>query len=295
MAPLAPLALLGLMAGAASAWAQAPLPLMRAPGAQERILVIAPHPDDESLCCAGILQRARASGAATAVVWITAGDGFTLDAMLIEHTLWPGPAGMRALGSLRLAEAAAAAAEFGVPSAQQYVLGYPDRGVEALLTDYYERPYRSNYSGLSSVAYPQAQSPNAPYTGSNLERDLARVIERFAPTLVLAAAPQDANPDHRASGALARRLLQQRGELDRLRYWIVHAPHWPAPRGYAPQLALDPPGTAAALHWESLPLSASEQAHKLAALRDQRSQMQVMQPFMLSFARANELYASPGD
>jgi LmbE family N-acetylglucosaminyl deacetylase len=237
MAPLAPLALLGLMAGAASAWAQAPVPLMRAPGAQERILVIAPHPDDESLCCAGILQRARASGAATAVVWITAGDGFTLDAMLVEHTLWPGPAGMRELGRLRLAEAAAAAAELGVPSAQQYVLGYPDRGVQGLLTDYYERSFRSNYTGLSSVAYPQAQSPNAPYTGRNLARDLARVIERFAPTLVLAAAPQDGNPDHRASGALARHLLQQRGQLDRLRYWIVHAPHWPEPRGYSALLA----------------------------------------------------------
>jgi LmbE family N-acetylglucosaminyl deacetylase len=295
MAPLAPLALLGLMAGAASAWAQDPVALMRAPGAQERILVIAPHPDDESLCCAGILQRAHASGAATAVVWITAGDGFTFDAMLIEHTLWPGPVGMRELGRRRLAEAAAAAAELGVPSDQQYVLGYPDRGVEALLTEYYERPFRSNYSGLSAVAYPQAQSPNAPYTGSNLARDLARVIERFAPTLVLAAAPQDVNPDHRASGALARRVLQQRGELDRLRYWIVHAPHWPAPRGYAPQRSLDPPAIAAALHWESLALNASEQAHKLAALRDQRSQMQVMEPFMLSFARANELFASPGD
>jgi LmbE family N-acetylglucosaminyl deacetylase len=268
---------------------------MPVPGAQDRILVIAPHPDDESLCCAGILQRARAQGSATAVVWITAGDAFTLDAMLIEHTLWPGQAGMRELGRRRLAEAGAAAAELGVPPAQQYVLGYPDRGVEALLTDYYQRAYRSNYTGLNSVAYPQAQSPNQPYTGSNLARDLEGVIERFAPTLVLAAAPQDRNPDHRASGALTRQLLQQRGQLDRLRYWIVHAPHWPAPRGYAPELSLQPPGLAATLQWESLPLSAAEQAHKLAALRDQRSQMQVMEPFMLSFARANELFALPGD
>src|SRR5580692_12983002 len=111
MAPLAPLALLGLMAGAASAWAQDPVALMRAPGAQERILVIAPHPDDESLCCAGILQRARANGAATAVVWITAGDGFEFDAMLVEHTLWPRQADLRQLGVQRLREASAAATE----------------------------------------------------------------------------------------------------------------------------------------------------------------------------------------
>jgi LmbE family N-acetylglucosaminyl deacetylase len=196
--------------------------------------------------------------------------------MLVEHTLWPRQADLRQLGAQRLAEASAAAAELGVPPAQQYFLGYPDRGVTALLGDYYQRPYRSSHTGLAAVAYPQALSPNAAYTGSNLARDLARVIDQFAPTLVLAAAPEDRHPDHNASGALARRLLQRRGQLDRLRYWIVHAPHWPQPRGYQPQLPLSPPAVAAALQWESLPLSAEEQAHKLAALRDHRSQMQVM-------------------
>jgi LmbE family N-acetylglucosaminyl deacetylase len=292
---LALLALPGVLAPTTSPRAQAAPALMHVPGAQDRVLVIAPHPDDESLCCAGILQRARANGAATAVVWITAGDGFALDAMLIEHTLWPREANMRQLGRLRLAEAGAAATELAVPPAQQYVLGYPDRGVAPLMADYYQRGYRSGYTGLTAVAYPQAVSPDASYTGSNLERDLQRVIEQFAPTLVLAAAPQDRNPDHHASGALARRLLQRRGQLDRLRYWIVHAPHWPAPRGYAPQLSMAPPELAAALHWESLPLTAAEQAHKLAALRDHRSQMALTEAFMLSFVRANELFALPGD
>lgn len=267
---------------------------MLAPGAQDRVLVIAPHPDDESLCCAGILQRARANGAAIAVVWVTAGDGFAFDAMLVEHTLWPRPSDLRRLGAQRLAEASAAAAELGVPPAQQYFLGYPDRGVTALMSDFYRRPYRSSYTGLDSVDYPQALTPHAAYTGSNLAQDLARVIDQFAPTLVLAAAPEDRNPDHSASGALARRLLLQRGQLDRLRYWIVHAPHWPQPRGYQPQLALSPPAVAARLQWQSLPLSAQEQAHKLTALADHRSQMQLMGSFLQSFVRANELFARPG-
>jgi LmbE family N-acetylglucosaminyl deacetylase len=269
--------------------------LMIAPGPQDRLLVVAPHPDDESLCCAGILQRARANGAATAVVWITAGDGFEFDAMLVEHTLWPRQADLRQLGAQRLSEASAAATELGVPPAQQYFLGYPDRGVTALMGDYYQRPYRSSQTGLAAVAYPQALSPSAAYTGSNLARDLARVIDEFAPTLVLAAAPEDRHPDHNASGALTRRLLQQRGQLNRLRYWIVHAPHWPLPRAYEPQLPLSPPAVAATLQWESLPLSAGERAHKLAALEDHRSQMQVMGSFMQSFVRANELFARPGN
>jgi LmbE family N-acetylglucosaminyl deacetylase len=290
------IALLAAIGAASTARAQAastPPALMIAPGAQDRVLVIAPHPDDETLCCAGILQRARANGAATAVVWITAGDGFEFDAMLVEHTLWPRPADLRQLGAQRLSEASAAAAELGVPPARQYFLGYPDRGIAALMSEFYQRPYRSSHTGLSAVEYPQALSPHAAYTGSNLERDLARVIDQFEPTLILAAAPQDRNPDHNASGALARRLLERRGQLDRLRYWIVHAPHWPQPRGYQPQLPLSPPAVAATLQWDSLPLSAEERAHKLAALGDHRSQMELMGSFLQSFLRANELFARP--
>jgi LmbE family N-acetylglucosaminyl deacetylase len=152
-APTALAALIALLALNAprQASAQATLALMRAPGPQDRILVVAPHPDDESLCCAGILQRARANGAATAVVWITAGDGFSLDAMAVEHSLWPTQADLRQLGAQRLAEAAAAAAELGVPRSNQYFLGYPDHGVAALMHGYYQRSYRSKYTGLSAV------------------------------------------------------------------------------------------------------------------------------------------------
>jgi LmbE family N-acetylglucosaminyl deacetylase len=289
------IALLGAMAPRAAAAAQAAMGAMRAPGPLDRILVVAPHPDDESLCCAGILQRARANGAATAVVWITAGDGFELDAIVVERTLWPSAADLRQLGAERLAEASAAADELGVPRSRRYFLGYPDRGVAPLLSDYYQRSYRSSYTGLSAVPYPQAMSPYASYTGSNLERDLQRVIDQFQPTLVLAAAPQDRHPDHSASGALVRRLLERRGQLDRLRYWIVHAPHWPDPRRYRPELALPPPAVATALQWESSALTSPERAHKLAALRAHRSQMKVMESFLLSFVRANELFALPGE
>src|ERR1700689_3235665 len=95
---LALLALPGLLAPTTSPRAQAAPALMRVPGAQDRVLVIAPHPDDESLCCAGILQRARSNGASIAVVWVTAGDGFELDAMLVEHSLWPTQSALRRLG-----------------------------------------------------------------------------------------------------------------------------------------------------------------------------------------------------
>jgi LmbE family N-acetylglucosaminyl deacetylase len=290
------LALLLTLALAAATRAADPaplLPLMAVPGANERVLVIAPHPDDESLCCAGLLQQAREAGALVGVVWITAGDGFELDALVVEHTLSPDSASMQRLGRQRLHEARAAADTLGVPRASQYVLGYPDRGLESLMGRYYQRPYRSKYTASSTVRYADAVSPGAGYTGRNLERDLEQVLSEFRPTLVLAAAPQDLHPDHRASGELARRLLERRGQLALLRYWIIHARHWPRPYGLNPDLPLAPPAIASSLHWQSLPLSEAQRATKLAALNQHGSQMQLMAPLMKAFVRADELFAAP--
>jgi len=269
------------------------LPPMTVPGANQRVLVIAPHPDDESLCCAGVLQQALKAGARVGVVWITAGDGFELDALVVEHTLSPGSASMQRLGRQRLREARAAADTLGVPRASQYVLGYPDRGLESLMGSHYQRPYRSKYTASSTVRYPDAVSPGASYTGLNLERDLEQVLSEFQPTLVLAAAPQDLHPDHRASGELVRRLLERRGQLAMLRYWIIHARQWPRPYGLNPDLPLAPPASARSLHWQSLPLSEAQRATKLAALKQHGSQMQLMAPLMKAFVRANELFAPP--
>ena len=261
MSPLRPLLAALLCPMVLIAASAASLPDMPQPRQSDRILVIAPHPDDESLCCAGILQRAHANGAAVGVVWITAGDSFLFDALVVERSLRPRGAPSRRLGAQRLLEAHAAANELGVPRTAQFVLGYPDRGLSALIADYYRAPYLSPYTAVSAVPYADALSPGASYTGEHLEGDLERVLER-------------------------------RGELNELRYWIVHAPLWPWPPIFEPQLALAPPATATALRWQSMALSATERAHKRAALRAHRSQFELLAPFMNSFVRANEIVAT---
>lgn len=266
------------------------LPLFADPGPTDRVLVVAPHPDDETLCCAGLLQRARAKGAAVAVVWITSGDSFELDAMLVSRSLWPNAEDFRRLGEQRVSEARTAAEQLGVERRSQYFLGYPDRGIVPMLGEYYSRTYTSPYTGLSAVADPGAQSPEASYQGQNLERDLALVLDQFQPTIVLAAAPQDQHPDHSASGALVRKLLVQRGKLSTLRYWIVHSPQWPRPEGYHPDLTLLPP-PGVKLPWQMLLLSDDEETRKMQALRDHHSQDGLEGIYLRSFVRANELFA----
>ena len=288
------LALAGAVAAPQAALAAA-VPEQFQPG--DVLLIVAPHPDDEALCCAGVAQRARAAGARVAIVWLTSGDAFELDAMVVEHRVPPGKTGLTHLANVRMAEARTAAAVLGAGADSQFFLGYPDRGLQRLLGDRYYASLRSRYTGADAVPYANALAPGAAYQGRNLERDLASVIDQLRPTLVLAPTPLDAHPDHRAAGELVMRLMGERGALPRVAWWLVHASHhrpgvhrWPAPRGLHAELALEPPRHVP-LAWRSWELTEAERAGKQRALLAHHTQMEVMAPFLLAFVRRNELYA----
>ena len=72
-----------------------PVPSARreSPRAGDSVLVIAPHPDDETLCRGGFIAQSLRAGASVAIVWLTSGDGSSIDVMLEGRTLKPsGPA-----------------------------------------------------------------------------------------------------------------------------------------------------------------------------------------------------------
>ena len=156
------LALLAVTARAAS-------PATPAPGADAglaidqatRLLVISPHPDDETLCCAGAIQRVLRAGGHVSIVWLTSGDGSALGMLVVEKTLFDAGK-MRAFGAARMREARAATALLGVPPAGQLFLGYPDGGLLALLGDYRNRPYTSHFTAAAAVPYADALVPGAP-------------------------------------------------------------------------------------------------------------------------------------
>jgi LmbE family N-acetylglucosaminyl deacetylase len=132
-----------------------------------------------------------------------------------------------------------------------------------------------------------------PYTGESLEHDFARVLDRVRPTLVLAPSPQDAHPDHRAAGIMTLQVLSRRHQLAAARFWIVHGgSDWPSPRGLRMKLRLAEPPRGRGLGLTAFDLDTLEEADKLEAVRQYRTQMSVMSSFLLSFVRTNELYSS---
>ncbi len=171
---------------------------------------------------------------------MTAGDGFEVDALLVEHHLRLKGRGMQRLGQARLLEAFHAAQVLGIPETQRWMLGYPDRGLTSLLGANLDQPYTSTYTRSTQISYAQALSPGAAFTGRNLTHDLRQVIDAFAPTRVLVAAPEDLHPDHAASGRLTRQILEARGKPWELWYYVIHARHWPEPRGLHREIELTP-------------------------------------------------------
>jgi LmbE family N-acetylglucosaminyl deacetylase len=257
------------------------------------LLVVAPHPDDETLCCAGVVQRARAAGARVAIVWVTSGDGFELDAHVVERRLFTGTQGLLELAHLRMREAARVAELLGVAPAERFFLGYPDGGLEKLLHENLDLPYRSPHTGVAAVPYEEAFAPRAVYNGRDLERDLKSVVERVQPTWILAPTPLDEHADHRATGELVMRIMGRLGALAQVRYWIVHGGfEWPWPRGLNTAARLIAPRRARALPWHDFELTDEERAVKERALSLYETQLQLTASFMLSFVKRNEIYST---
>jgi LmbE family N-acetylglucosaminyl deacetylase len=265
-------------------------------GPATSLLVISPHPDDETLCCAGVMQRVVHAGGRVTVVWLTSGDAARINLILAGHSLFPGAAVARELGARRMEEARAATARLGVASAGQLFLGYPDGGLRELLGAHRTAPYTSPTTGAAAVPYPGALYPGHAYTGESLERDFVTVLERVQPTLILAPSPLDSHPDHSAAGRLAQLLATRHTPPPSVRYWIVHGGEgWPSPRDLLPGLPLTTAPLAAPLAPVEFTLEPAEEDVKLLALNAYETQMRVMAPFLLSFVRTNELFSLRAD
>lgn len=268
----------------------ATLPALPAFQPGQRVLILSPHPDDETLCCGGMIQQAQAAGATVDVAWITAGDGFEFDAVLTQRVADPSPQDMQKLGNTRALEAKQAAAVLGIPPQRTFMLGYPDGGLFHLFTTNYDEPFTAKHTKIDHVYVQGALHPGHAYTGRNLEADIGTVLNRVKPDVVLAPAPQDFHPDHHTLSYIALRLLSQRHQEDRLRFWVVHGGlEWPVPKGLHENLPLTVPPLATHLPWQRTDLTPAQEQVKLRAVDTYRTQTAIMGRFMRAYVRSNEL------
>lgn len=272
------------------------------PSSQDRILVVAPHSDDETLGAGGFLHDAVQSGAKAYVALVTNGDGFTLAADREFHSLLPTSRKFIELGYKRQGESLNALRILGVARDNVFFLGYPDRGMAPIWEDHWTKsnPYLSRFTQSYVNPYFDSYQISAVYSGEDVVRNLEAIIQKLRPTIILTAAPVDAHPDHWATynfTLYAVLDLEQKGLLPfprpRVLWYLVHRGDWPYPRGLHPGDELLPPESLLHVNfrWLAHPLSDAAVAAKAAAVRAYRSQMSIMAGFLLSFVRADEVFA----
>ncbi len=265
----------------------------------ERIFVLAPHPDDETLGAGGLIARARAQSLATQIGWLSSGDG-SRTTQISQLLRGKSEKTLPQIARFRQGEAIAAAQTLGVDAANTRFFGFPDGGALAIWQGDYsaQKPFVSPFTGHHRVEIEGAFSPGAPYCRAEIVGQIRRAFEEFEPTLVLTTHPLDTHGDHIAAyhfcaAAIAEMAPEKR---PRLRAFLIHCGIWPVPNGFHPDLPLAPPLRLlrGKTRWRSVTLSASEIALKKAALQCHASQLGSTPRYLHAFVRQSEIFGEIG-
>ncbi|SQD96070.1 conserved hypothetical protein [Parafrankia sp. Ea1.12] len=163
-------------------------------------LVVAPHPDDETLGCAVAIMRKRAAGTPVTVVLVSDGArggsaaGPPAQRLVERHS----PA---ELAEMRRTEARRACARLGVAETDVIFLGFPDSELPGC---------------VDSIA-----------------ARLGEVISARSPAQILAPASCEGHPDHDATHEAVRRAVRAGGfDGEILEYTVWLWTHWPWTLGH---------------------------------------------------------------
>lgn len=276
------------------------------------VLIFAPHPDDDVICTAGVIEHALARGQSVRVVFATNGDGYPQAAAALFNKPMPAltQADYQQLAATRQREAIAAESLLGLSSSNLVFLGYPDGVLGWVYADVSSAPIRSPATGLASTYGPLkadyhslAHGRPAPYTRTAAVADVAEIIRASRPQQVYVTDGADQHPDHRATFALVHDAIAAAGFKGELRTFVVHSgrsQEWPWPQGPTPtspfeQHAVDGVTYPVGVPWPPairMPLTTAESALKLKALSAHSSQwaLPVDREYLESFVKSEEIF-----
>jgi LmbE family N-acetylglucosaminyl deacetylase len=267
----------------------------------ERILVISPHPDDETLSAGGLIQAAIQQDTQVKVVVLTNGDGQAFAPLALDRRIQAGPKDYVALGERRQVETQKALQQLGVSQEDVYFLGYADRSLQNLWRGDWKQdcPVKASYTLSISSPYALNYTPGALYCGSVLLADLQSILADYQPDFIILPHPSDDHPDHRAASNFSRMaiLLQSFSNPEyKPQPWgyLVHYGPYPQPRGFHPSANLLPPLSlyGEQNEWVRLDLTPIQASNKRTAVNQYPSQVRLLGSFLPSFIRQNELFVA---
>jgi LmbE family N-acetylglucosaminyl deacetylase len=208
-----------------------------------RILVFAPHPDDETIGFGGLLRDAVVNGTRVHVVVVTDGDAY-VDACYFwkngcpRGSCPPGagpvsectPGDLAEFGLVRRQESIAALRLLGVPEGAVTFWGYPD----SKLADMRAHPD----SVIQALSSNRTSTTGKPFRGRSVEEDVEEALLLYPRATIYTTHARDGHRDHSALAGFvqdARRSIAAVSGERHVCYWaLIHDPHsgsmgWPPP------------------------------------------------------------------
>jgi LmbE family N-acetylglucosaminyl deacetylase len=210
------------------------------------ILVMAPHPDDDVITSAGVIERAMRRGEQVHVAYLTNGDFNGTDE-----------------GATRQNEAVASQNVLGMSEDNLFFLGYPDgytfdlRETYTASTDVMTTPNGVSHTyaahGLGRTDYhSHAFGSPAAYNWANVVGDVANLLGTMLPDAIFVTAGNDDHPDHQSAYfAIVQALPQVFASHPSYKPTIYTTYVWPDdfnwPNAAAPDQYFSAPSTIASL------------------------------------------------
>lgn len=144
---------------------------------EDKIIIFAPHPDDEILGCSGLIQKIIKNSGEVYIVYLTNGDHNQLPYRIYEKKIVLKPADYIKLGEIRRKESIEATKILGVSSQNLIFLGYPDFGTLKIWEDYWgenKKPFKSFLTRASYVPYRENYSFGKPYISDSILNDIKK-------------------------------------------------------------------------------------------------------------------------
>jgi LmbE family N-acetylglucosaminyl deacetylase len=262
------------------------------------ILICAPHPDDETICCGGVIQQALAAGAKVKIVYLTNGDANELAFIVYEKRLTFEKGEFLHMGKVRMQEAIAATKILGLKESDLIFLGYPDLSTFKIFSQYWQenKPREGVFTKAKSVPYKDDFSFGESYVGESILTDLEKVILDYKPNKIFISHPSDVNGDHKTFYLFLQiALLDLKKDIEspKVYPYLTHCVGWPIPRHYHPELNLEPPKkfSGTDINWQKLELSSKEVDKKYHALLCHKSETESSDFYLSAFVRKNELFS----
>ncbi|TDX52309.1 PIG-L deacetylase family protein [Orenia marismortui] len=254
----------------------------------QKVLVVAPHPDDEILGVGGSIYEHLALGDQVKVIIMTNGDGYLLAEKLFHRSLFSSSDDLIKFGNTRREESIKALKVMGLAKTDLVFLNFPDGYLKDILFHTIRDPYfvvklktsHSPYSGFK-----------VDYSQHELISRLEKIIKTYDPDLIYTPHLEDRHSDHWVTSLIVD-LILSKNKLNIPQYqYLVHWPNYPQTLKLDKNLQLiEPSELGDKYNWISRSLTDRVINLKELALNEFKTQ-RLISRFLDSFLRKNELFA----